>query len=71
MADAKRKILTFYPSRSPENGFPALERETNSSWKNIKLKLILIKKLSKVIQFTHFFLRACSVYSHFQFELKK
>ena len=57
-------------SRSPENGFPALKRGANSSWKHIKMKLTLLRKVLKVVPFTHFFfLCMSSVYSHFEFEL--
>ena len=44
---------------------------------HIKGKLTLlektskVKKVSKVVHFTDFFLRAFNVYSHFEFELKK
>ena len=67
----KGEILTLQPSRSSENGFPTLKSEANSSWKNIKMKLTLLIKAPKVIHFTDFFLCACSMYSHFESELKK
>ena len=34
------------------------------------MKLTRFKKVAKVAHFTDFFLHACSVYSHFEFELK-
>ena len=37
----------------------------------IKMKLPLLKKPSKFVHFTDFFLRECSMYSHSDFELKK
>ena len=43
----------------------------NSSWKNIKIKFTLLKKVSEVLHYTNIFLCACSVCSHFEFELKK
>ena len=59
MVHAKGKIfITCKPSRSLENGFPAFKKEANSSCKNIKMKLTLLKKV-------------CILYSHFEFELKK
>ena len=36
-----------------------------------KIELALFKIVPKVAHFTDFFLRACSMYSHFDFELKK
>ena len=71
MVQDEGKILTFKPSRLPENGSPILKREGNSFLKNIKMKVTLIKKVSKGVRFTDFFLHACSMYSHFEFELKK
>ena len=32
-----------------------LKREANSSWKNIKMKLTLLKKAQKLLNFTDFF----------------
>ena len=34
------------------------------------MKLTVPKKVSKVVHFTDFYLLACRVYSHFEFELK-
>ena len=63
--EIKENILTG----NKFTNFPAFKREAISSWK--KKKLILLKKVSKVVHFTDFFLHACKVYSHFEFELKK
>ena len=51
--------------------FPTFKREAIPSCKKIKMKLTLLKKVSRVFHFTDFFLCMCSVYSHFEFELKK
>ena len=51
-------LLAFQPSRLPQNGYSAREKEGNCSWKNIK-KIILLKKYQKL--FTSqilFFMRA-------------
>ena len=70
MVQAGEKFLTFCPSRLLKSGFLALKMEANFSRKNIKMKLTHLKKVSKVVHFTGFFLCACKVYSHFEFELK-
>ena len=44
-------------------GFLALKREANFSGKNVKMKLTLLKKVSKVVPFTDFFPCGYSVYS--------
>ena len=54
MVHSEGNILTFQPSRLPENVSLALKRETNSS-ENIKIKLTLFKNVSKVVHFTDFF----------------
>ena len=45
--------------------------KADSSWKNIKMELTLVKKESKVAQFTDIFLYVCSVYKNVGVELKK
>ena len=50
--------------------FPCLKGKLNLLEKKIKKKLTL-KNASKVVHFTYFLLHECSMYSHFEFELKK
>ena len=65
MVHAKGKFLTFWPSRLLENVFPTFLREATSSCRNIKIKLTLLKKVSKAVHFIDFFLCEWSVYIHF------
>ena len=71
MVHTKGKTLAFQTFRLPENGFTTLKRGANSYSKDIKMKLTLLKKISKVVHFTDFFLCKLSGYSNFEFELKK
>ena len=50
--------------------FPHLKGKLTVLEKNIKMKLTLLRKVSKIVHFTDFFLCRCSMYSHFEFEWK-
>ena len=69
---AEGKIFDFFSLLDCwKMAFPHFKGKPNSSCENIKMKLTLLKKVSKVVHFTDLFLRECSVYRHFEFELKK
>ena len=38
-----------------ENGFPALKRDANSSWKSLNIELLLLKKHQKLLNSQFFF----------------
>ena len=59
MVHVEVKISTFWPSTSLENVFPAFQRKANSSCKNVKVKVTLLKNVSKVVHFIDYFLREC------------
>ena len=51
--------------------FPHLKEKLTVLEKKIKMKLTILRKVSKIVHFTDFFLCRCSMYSHFEFEWKK
>ena len=58
--------FNFLPSRLLENDLPKGKLTLLE-----KMIRILLKKVSKVVHFKDFFLYVCSVYSQFEFELRK
>ena len=64
------KFWLFSPQDHHKMAFPYLKGKLNLLERKIKKKLTL-KNASKVAHFTYFFLHECSMYSYFEFELKK
>ena len=67
----RAKFWVFNVLDSWKMAFPHLKGKLTVLEKNIKMKLTLLRKVSKIVHFTDFFLCRCSMYSHFEFEWKK